>query len=297
MSPAPFAMPPAGFGPGSQPQTDEDGLQYLAMPSGVMTYSPHLPEVEDPLAAGRASVFLRQVSAGAAGWLAKESIIMDLGALDPAGRAIVDDALGEGEVSILMEDSAGRIEVQETVFAGLWFVRTLPAMPGATPREELEIAAFPAAVLTRAFAARAPQDLTAAPQPPGLINAPAILTELAEHSTAWQPGQPPHSINLTLLPHTLEDLAFIDQTLGQGRVRILSRGYGNCRIEATATPHVWRVRYFNSMDTLILDMIEVVGVPEVACAAPEDVADSASRLAEICDVLDHEAGAASEARP
>jgi len=295
--PASFAMPPAGFGPGSQPQTDEDGLQYLAMPSGVMTYSPHLPEVADPLAAGRASQFLRQISAGAAGWTANDAITMDLGALDAAARAIVDDALGEGEVSILMDDGTGRIEVQETVFAGLWFVRTLPATPGVAPREEVEVAAFPASVLARAFAARALQDVTAAPQPPGLINAPAILTELAEHSTAWQPGQPPHSINLTLLPHTLEDLAFIDQTLGQGSVRILSRGYGNCRIEATATPHVWRVRYFNSMDTLILDMIEVVDVPEVACAAPEDLADSASRLAEICDLLDEESRVAGEAHP
>ncbi|WP_034997574.1 hydrogenase expression/formation protein [Beijerinckia mobilis] len=295
--PASFAMPPAGFGPGSQPQTDEDGLQYLAMPSGVMTYSPHLPEVADPLAAGRASQFLRQISAGAAGWTAKDSITMDLSVLDAAARAIVDDALGEGEVSILMEDGAGRIEVQETVFAGLWFVRTLPATPGVSPREEVEVAAFPTSVLARAFAERALQDVTAASQPPGLINAPAILTELAEHSTAWQPGQPPHSINLTLLPHTLEDLAFIDQTLGEGRVRILSRGYGNCRIEAAATPQVWRVRFFNSMDTLILDMIEVVDVPEVACAAPEDLADSASRLAEICDLLDEESRVAGEAHP
>jgi hydrogenase-1 operon protein HyaF len=48
---------------------------------------------------------------------------------------------------------------------------------------------------------------------------------------------------------------------------------------------VWRVRYFNSMDTLILDTIEVTGVPEVACAAREDVADSAERLGEICAII------------
>jgi hydrogenase-1 operon protein HyaF len=48
------------------------------------------------------------------------------------------------------------------------------------------------------------------------------------------------------------------------------------------------VRYFNSMDTLILDTIEVSAVPEVACAAVEDIADSAIRLREICAVLQEE---------
>jgi len=77
----------------------------------------------------------------------------------------------------------------------------------------------------------------------------------------------------------------IDAGLGRGGITILSRGYGNCRIEATATPSVWRVRYYNSADTLILDTIEVSQVPEIACAAPEDIADSAARLADILEAL------------
>ena len=44
---------------------------------------------------------------------------------------------------------------------------------------------------------------------------------------------------------------------------------------------VWRVQYFNSMQTLILDTLEVVDVPEVALAAPEDLADSKERLGEL----------------
>jgi hydrogenase-1 operon protein HyaF len=35
------------------------------------------------------------------------------------------------------------------------------------------------------------------------------------------------------------------------------------------------------MQTLILDTIELVDVPEVALAAPEDLADSALRLTEL----------------
>jgi hydrogenase-1 operon protein HyaF len=38
---------------------------------------------------------------------------------------------------------------------------------------------------------------------------------------------------------------------------------------------VWRVQFFNSMDTLILDTLEVTDMPEVVLAAPEDLSDSA----------------------
>ena len=39
-----------------------------------------------------------------------------------------------------------------------------------------------------------------------------------------------------------------------------------------------------ALDALILDTIEVSEVPEVACAAPEDIADSAVRLAQMLAV-------------
>mgnify|MGYP000724044400 FL=1 len=61
---------------------------------------------------------------------------------------------------------------------------------------------------------------------------------------------------------------------------MLSRGYGNCRITSTRLRNTWWVQYFNSMDHLILNTIEVTSVPEVALAAPEDFADSVERLAE-----------------
>jgi rubredoxin len=62
------------------------------------------------------------------------------------------------------------------------------------------------------------------------------------------------------------------------QAEILSRGYVNCRITSTATRNVWWVQYFNSQETLILNTIEISGVPEVACAAQEDIDDSAQRL-------------------
>ena len=97
-------------------------------------------------------------------------------------------------------------------------------------------------------------------------------------------GSGPHVINLSLLPHTEEDLTFLDALLGRSGLTVLSRGYGNCRIMATATRDTWWVQYYNSQDAMILNSIEIGGVPEVACAAPEDIADSAERLHEILEI-------------
>ena len=75
----------------------------------------------------------------------------------------------------------------------------------------------------------------------------------------------------------------LDRALPVGPVAIISRGFGNCRITSTGARDVWRVQYFNNMNTLILNTIEVVDVPEVALAAAEDLVDSRERLAELID--------------
>jgi hydrogenase-1 operon protein HyaF len=111
---------------------------------------------------------------------------------------------------------------------------------------------------------------------PNVFNAPALLPEINERLAAA--GQEPYAINLTQLPHTQEDLAFLDQALGPGRVAISSRGYGNCRISATGTRDVWWVQFFDRQGALALNRIEIIPVPEAACATAEDIADSAARL-------------------
>lgn len=113
------------------------------------------------------------------------------------------------------------------------------------------------------------------------MNAPPLLAELNARISEYRTADQPHIINLSLLPQTEQDLAFLEQRLGKGPVTILSRGYGNCRITATATRNAWWVQYFNSQETLILNTLEVSEIPGVACASPEDIADSAQRLQEI----------------
>ncbi|MCP4300319.1 MAG: hydrogenase expression/formation protein [Gammaproteobacteria bacterium] len=114
--------------------------------------------------------------------------------------------------------------------------------------------------------------------PADLNNALAILVELEAQCAAYADTATPHSINLTLLPLSPAELEFIDMRLGRGPVDTLSRAYGKCQVSSTLTTNVWWVRYYNSMDTLILNTIEIVDVPAAISAAPEDLSDSATRL-------------------
>ena len=267
---SPFTLPPAGFGPGSQ-STDET-LEYIALPSGMRTYVPHMPEIEDPDSAAPALAVLDQI-AQACDLVAREGgrAQIALDTLAPPARKLLAETLGHGEVSMKLR-GVPAVAVQESVFTGVWVLQ------GAGV-DLVEIAPVPELAIARAHHPhRAMQD---APRAPGVVNAPSLLEELANKSETYRPGAEIHVVNLTLLPHTPEDLDHMATVMGEGAVTILSRGYGNCRITASAMPHVWRVQFFNSSDTLILDTWEVTQMPEVAIAGPEDIADSAERIREV----------------
>lgn len=283
-------LAPLGFGPGSQPETGEDGLSYTAMPSGMRTYLPHLPMVADPAVAAAGRAVLGRLLAALRGWLPGQEVRLSLDGAEGPSADLIAEVLGEGEVAAVLErPGGGRLEIQESVLAGVWRLRTV--LPGEPPREALVIGAFPRVALGHAFAASGIAPSAAGAMPEGVMNAPAVLTELRDRSARWRPGDPAHVVNFTLLPLTPEDRAVLDRALGTGALTVLSRGYGNCRVTATATANVWWVSYYNSTDALILDTVEVTGLPEVVCAAPEDIADSAGRLAEILDALGTAGGA------
>lgn len=170
------------------------------------------------------------------------------------------------------------IAVQESVFAGVWRLNGVGV-------DCIEVAPIPACVTEDAFASRRAGILGGTPLAQGVLNAPPLLVELCDKSGSYTPDADLHVVNLSLLPHTPEDLVWLDQALGEGTVTILSRGYGNCRVTATSLPHVWRVQFFNSMDTLILDTFEVTRVPEVAIAASEDLIDSSDRIVKVIEAI------------
>jgi hydrogenase-1 operon protein HyaF len=274
---SPFTMPPAGFGPGSQPDPDGE-LQYMAMPSGMRTYSPHIPTAEDQAALIEAIAMLAEM-ATAAEVVAQGAppVEFDLSTLSPAARKVMADALGQGEVSMKIRGLPA-VMVQESVFAGVWMLL-------AAGLDRVEVAPVPTLALTRAHIPHRPAIGALAKRIPGLANAPAILSELMDKSRSRRVGDIAHVINLSLLPHTPEDLTWLDEALGEGAVTILSRGYGNCRVTATGQAHVWKVQFYNSMDTLILDTFEVTEMPEVALAAAEDLADSAIRIRDVIEAI------------
>ncbi len=195
----------------------------------------------------------------------------------------LDEALGEGDVSIVVRRQRGghqqaKLHVQETAFSGLWRLRSF-ATDGSVQEEALEVGTMPVGVLAACKAGRT--RLPRLPVPAGAMNAPAVLREVEHRAKVRQAGDAPHVMNLSLLPLTPEDKAHIDMSLGMGAVSFLSRGFGNCRIDSTRLRGVWRVRYFNNMETTILDCIEVVDLPDAAIAAVEDMDDSLERLPEL----------------
>jgi hydrogenase-1 operon protein HyaF len=272
-----FHLPPTGFGPGSQPPGEEgEALEYLPMPQDMRAYSPHLPEVEVDETLAPALDLLRDIAhAAEACGQDGGNRRFDLAGLDAANRALIAETMGAGEVAVKIHDIPA-IAVQESVFAGVW------GLKGAGV-DAIEVGPVPAQALARAFAPRRAGEQV--PRNAQVVNAPPLLVELQDKSAQFAPGGAAHVVNLTLLPHTEADLDWLDAALGQGSVDILSRGYGNCRITATALNHVWRVRFYNSMDVLILDTFEVTAMPEVALAAPEDLTDSGGRILDVLEAI------------
>ena len=278
---SPFTLPPTGFGPGSQPDPEGE-LQYMPMPSGMRTYAPHIPEADDIAALSEALAMLAEmavacevVAQGA------PNVSFDLATLTPAARKVMADALGQGEVSMKIRGLPAVI-VQESVFAGVWMLLAAGLDAGM---DSVEIGPVPQLALGRAHMPHSPAVGVLAKRVAGLANAPAILAELVDKSLTRRAGDMAHVVNLSLLPHTPEDLDWLSEALGEGAVTVLSRGYGNCRVTACAQAHVWKVQFFNSMDTLILDTYEVCEMPEVALAASEDLQDSAMRIRDVIEAI------------
>ena len=291
--PPPFPIPvraELASGPGSQPD-DDVRLDVMPMPHTMHTFEmPRVPERVDPAAMLAARALLQGLLTALDP--AAEVAPLELAGTAPAVLAIVDQVLGEGEVSVRIE-GARPLRIQETVFPGLWRCVELDA-GGALLRDWVEAGAMPAPVVEAARAAASTLALETVEPPEGAMNAPALLAEIAAALGSVVPGGPAHAINLTLLPLTPADHRMLTTALPVGPVAMISRGFGNCHVSSTGVRDVWRVQYFNSMQTLILDTIEVVDLPEVAIAAADDLADTRVRLAELLQWMEESAAAEAD---
>lgn len=192
---------------------------------------------------------------------------------------LVADVLGEGEVAGVVALPDGSLaQIQESVLAGIWRVR----LETDAASEYLEIGAIPE-IVRRAAADLTSADFEIGQVPEGAMNVLPVLAEIRERAQAWRPGLRSQIINFTLLPMSPVDMSFLQDTIRNGPIQLVSRGYGTCRVLSTGIRNVWSVQFFNAMDTIILDTLEVGGVPTVALAADEDFEDSAERLQEIIE--------------
>lgn len=277
-----FPIPIVGESP--FPADEEEPLQVIVNPGEMPVF--HMPSRREPAtpedertARGIIGRLLEAIGNYCCGQRNYPRLVLD--GLTPGALRVLNESLGEGEVSARIGNLA---VVQETAFAGIW--RILTYGPDGEPAgDRLEACPIPELIVNQAPASGT---VEMPPAPAGLMNAPSLVREIADRSLRHRETGETHVINLTLLPVTPEDLAYLDAALGRGGVSLLSRGYGNCRITATSLPGVWWVQYFNAAENLILNTLEMTDIPEVALAAPEDIADSIERLADCLRAMEED---------
>lgn len=272
-------------GPGETAATaTDDSLRLIGMPTGLVRPARQALAADQLTAESRAVV--EEVLAELRQRITTPELPparIDLGALSEDDKAVVADMLGEGDVWAKVGQGDDFCRVVESVLAGVW--RLESSKSDGTRAEWIEVGTVPQPVLhTAATLSRARIEIPKQ-MPPGAMNAPALLHELQERSAAYQPGAENHVINFTLLPLTEVDAQVLTAVLGQVPLVIRSGGYGSSRVFATGLRHVWAVQYINGMGNVILDTLEVGGVPVAVLAAREDFEDSSERLAEILEAF------------
>jgi len=198
--------------------------------------------------------------------------VLAVGHLAAAERVRLAEVLGEGEV--VVHDTAIGV-IRETRLPGVWCHLDGDGLHPV----RLEVGERP--TLSRKDIDSPGPEPRFARTPEDLMNGPAVLAEIAQQQATYRSGGEAHAVNLSRLPLTPGDQAFLAERLGEGDVTIRVRGYGETRITAARLPNVWWVRHYNASDQLLLDTVEVSDFPSVARATPEDLADSAARLSDL----------------
>ena len=167
------------------------------------------------------------------------------------------------------------------IFCGLWRVRRRSGE--LLLEDRLETGCAPLPLWQAATHNTLPTDSLLPPPIDGLMNGLPLAHELLAH--VRNPEAQPHSINLTQLPVSEADRLFLSRLCGLGNIQIRTIGYGESYINATGLRHVWHLRCMDTLKGPLLESYEICPIPEVVLAAPEDLADSAQRLGEVCQWL------------
>jgi hydrogenase-1 operon protein HyaF len=270
--------------PGELPSGGEEQPRLIGMPTGLVRPARQALAADQLTPAAR--TMLQDVVADLRARIESPELPprrFNLDVLDEDGKAAVADILGEGDIWAKVGVGESFCRIVESVMPGVWRLESSTADGGA--HEWIEVGAVPQPILQAA--AELPHASVDIPahMPQGAMNAPSLLHELKERSASYQPGAENHVINFTLLPLTDVDSQVLTAVLGQIPLVIRSGGYGSSRVFATGLRHVWAVQYVNGMGSVILDTLEVGGVPVSVLAAREDFEDSSERLAEVLEAF------------
>ncbi len=115
-----------------------------------------------------------------------------------------------------------------------------------------------------------------------------MLQEVLRRAQKTRAEGPVHVVNLTLAALGPAELQALDQRLGNGPVSGVCLGFSTTRFASTAVQNVWRVRYYDQAERLILDTLEIVQIPEAIAAQRDEIRRSVTRLLELAGRLTQE---------
>ncbi|MCT7474786.1 hydrogenase expression/formation protein [Escherichia coli] len=268
------------LGPGTQPNDDSFSMNPLPITCQVndepsmaaLEQCAHSPQVIALLNELQHQLSERQPPLG-------EVLAVDLLNLNADDRHFINTLLGEGEVSVRIQQADdSESEIQEAIFCGLWRRRR-----GEKALRQPDTGCAPLALWQAATQNLLPTDSLLLPPIDGLMNGLPLAHELLAHVRNPLDAQP-HSINLTQLPISEADRLFLSRLCGLN-IQIRTIGYGESYINATGLRHVWHLRCTDTLKGPLLESYEICPIPEVVLAAPEDLVDSAQRLSEVCQWL------------
>lgn len=204
--------------------------------------------------------------------------VFDLSTFSADDRRLLLQLLGEGEVTGTVALPDGIVaEIQATALAGLWHIRFMtPA--GQTLVDYLEAGPIPAVV--EQAAAATPAEIQSCETSSCASGLAPVLAEIRYHVAIHVRGALPFRMEVG--PMAPQDRTLLRDILGTGtvelRVQLFSDGLEACRIASTGVSDVWSVQFFDAMNQLARDTLEIGDVPDLARADPADFKASAARL-------------------
>jgi hypothetical protein len=111
-----------------------------------------------------------------------------------------------------------------------------------------------------------------------LINTLGLLSEIGTALEALKTTGQEQILYLTHPPLTEEDEDFLRETLGSGRITIVSNEGNITAWRLTSIPCVWWGEYRDEIERVVLKAIEIARFPHLATCHREDIDEGIAKL-------------------